>query len=400
MDDDIHSRSRLAGYKPEILFNSSILIVGCGALGQNLALNLALAGIGEIHLVDFDVFEAHNATRSPLYPTREEQALWGNQKAKIVAHKLYPLMTAPSPTIRYATVPIQSLGDLPIIHAQLIFAAVDNQHARAYLAERCRIVGRPLIEAGFYAELLNLAVFGPDADEPCYRCLSPEKEGAYSCTRYALSAQAQQILPAIQNTAAVLAGLQAEVGIQWLHGERSLRSTRVYSNIRVMTMNKAQLMQSPSCPGIHWQHNDPPFTVLPVRGSDSLRHLLKMVEQEIGSAQVRLPEDLVVRNFCIHCQRLVEVCVPEWSWVALPQCVNCDGLFKLAAKNRQVSNKVWIYTREDEEHILNLPCAQVGLASGTLCEIWPETKRSELGQRYLMQMQGTIDELMEEISCQ
>jgi len=216
LDHDIHSRSRLAGYDPEKLFSARVLIVGAGALGQNLALDLALAGIGEISIVDFDLFEPHNVTRSPLYPTQAaERQAWGLEKAKVVAHKLLPLMTAPQPKVYYAVAPIQALGDLPIAHAHLVYAAVDNTEARAYLAEHCHIVYRPLIEAGFHAEIFTLTTFGPDGNDPCYRCMHPERLGAYSCTHYALQVEQAQAIPAIQNTAAVVAGIQAESGIQW-----------------------------------------------------------------------------------------------------------------------------------------------------------------------------------------
>lgn len=400
MENDIHSRSRLAGYTPEILFNSRVLIIGAGALGQNLALNLALAGVGEINIVDFDAFEAHNATRSPLYPTVKEQDDWGKAKAKVVARKLLPLMTALAPRVRYAIAPIQSLGDLPLIHSQLIFAAVDNQYSRTYLAQRCHVVGRPLIEGGFFAENLNVSVFGPDSDDPCYRCLSPGKKGAFSCTHYALSVEAQQAIPAIQNTAAVLGGLQAEIGIQWLHGERSMRSKMVHANIHTMTMGTVHIARAASCPGIHWPHTNLSPKTLAVGGDDTLAQLMKAVAAEIGLAEIRFPDVFVVRNFCTQCNRLTDARVPEGIWLASPSCVECGGPFSLTDEDNPVSGKAGIYTNEHEEEIVGLTCKQVGLPSGTICEIWPIANRERLGERYLMQLKGTIDDLMEEVPVQ
>ncbi len=394
----MHSRSRLAGYDPELLFKSKVLVVGAGAIGQNLALDLALAGVGELDIVDFDTFEPHNATRSPLYPTAEEQVHWGMKKAKTVAHKLLPMMTAPTPKIRYAVAPIQELGDLPFMHVQLVFAAVDNQNARAYLAERCHVVGRPLVEAGIFAEYLNVAVFGPEADDPCYRCQSPEKVGAYSCTLSALEMEAQQMLPAIQNTAAVVAGLQAEIGIQWLHGDQSLKNKRVYANIRSMMMRVVQLVRSPSCPGVHWQNTSFSPVELEVGGDDSLGRLLNVIGREIGFAEIRFPTELVVRNSCARCDCLTDARVPEWRWLVHPLCTQCGGLFNRARKDDQLSSKVGVYTDETEEDIVSLTCSQVGLPSGTLCEIWPEANRVQLGERYLLRLKGSIDELMQEIA--
>jgi molybdopterin/thiamine biosynthesis adenylyltransferase len=397
VEEDIYSRSRLAGYKPEILFKISVLIVGLGALGQNLALNLALAGVGELLIVDFDIFEAHNATRSPLYPTEQEREQWGKAKAQVIAHKLLPMMTAPSPRIRYAVASIQSLGDLPLLEAQLVFSAVDNQNARAYLAERCHLIRRPLIEGGLYAENLNISICGPDGDDPCYRCISPKRTGAFSCALNALMLEEQQVLPAIQNTAAVLAGLQAEAGIRWLHGDLSLCNTYIHANIHTMTMNCVHLVRNELCPGIHWSHTNWPPKVLEIRGNATLIQLMEAVEAEIGPAEIRFPEVFVMSNFCAHCEQLTKAYVPEWEWLRSPYCVNCGGPFLLADDDSNLSGKKGVHTVGDEEDIVNLKCNQVGLPSGTLCEIWPETNREQYGERYFIQLGGTIEELMEEV---
>src|SRR5437870_3401583 len=111
VNNELFSRERLAGYDPQIMNATKVLIVGVGALGQNTAMNLALAGIGEIRIVDHDRFEDHNRTRSPLYPTAEEQAALGMSKAKVVAARLGRLMTAPGAVVRYADKCIQELGD-------------------------------------------------------------------------------------------------------------------------------------------------------------------------------------------------------------------------------------------------------------------------------------------------
>lgn len=306
-------------------------------------------------------------------------------------------MTAKFPKVHYATVPIQVLGDLPLIHAQIVFAAVDNRDTRAYLAQRCHVVRRSLIDGGFYAEHLNVAVFGPDTHDPCYRCISPEREGAYSCTRYALQAETQQIIPAIQNTAAVLAGIQAELGIRWLHGELTIQNKIVHADIRAMTMQTSVIPYSPTCPGVHWMNSHTPPIILNVEGKDTLQHLLRTVEAQFGLAQIRLPEKLIIRIFCTQCNRLTDARVPEWLWLASPRCIHCGGPFPLAKENCQISIKDGIYTDEEEQEILSMTCTQAGLASGTICEIWPETNQGMFGERRLVCLKGKIEDIMEEV---
>ena len=58
------------GLRPSSSGRSCVLIAGAGALGKNVALDLALTGVREMRIVDGDVFEEHNRTRSPLHPRR------------------------------------------------------------------------------------------------------------------------------------------------------------------------------------------------------------------------------------------------------------------------------------------------------------------------------------------
>ena len=165
--DDLHSRSRLAGYDPDTLANAHVLVVGCGAVGQNLLLDLALSGVGAIAVVDHDTFERHNATRSPFYPSPTELAVLGPNKATVAAHRLAALMTADNPEVRHRVATIQQVGDAAIAWADVVCSAVDNQRGRAYLAERCRYLGVALVEVGFEGSSLNLGVFGPAMCNAC-----------------------------------------------------------------------------------------------------------------------------------------------------------------------------------------------------------------------------------------
>lgn len=400
IQDDVHSRSRLAGYKPEILSNSTVLIVGVGALGQNLALNLALAGVGEIIIVDADTFERHNATRSPLYPAEQEQARWGLEKAKVVAHKLLPMMTASVPKVYYAVTAIQALGDMPIVHANVVFAAVDNPSARAYLAERCHIAHRPLIEGGFHAEIFNLTIFGPDMNDPCYRCLFPEKVGAYSCTNYAIQVEQAQAIPAIQNTAAVLAGLQAEAGIQWLHNEYSMRNKRIHGNIRRLSTNVSGFIFSPDCPGVHEPNIYPTTIHLEIQEEEPFAHLLAAIEKEVGPAVVRFPEPFILRNFCTSCNRVTDAYVPEWQWLKTPRCTQCNGPFEPASAGQYIEGKREIHTG-DRNEVTELSCKRVGFPAGMMVEVWPEQTSASFNQPdscYLMQISGVMSQAMVELT--
>ena len=67
IDDDRYSRLRLiAWWEQEKLTAAKVLVVGAGALGNEVLKNLALMGVGLVYVVDFDTIEESNLTRSVL----------------------------------------------------------------------------------------------------------------------------------------------------------------------------------------------------------------------------------------------------------------------------------------------------------------------------------------------
>jgi adenylyltransferase/sulfurtransferase len=49
------------------LLSSNVVIIGCGALGGNIATFLVRAGVGKITIVDRDFIEYHNLQRQVLF---------------------------------------------------------------------------------------------------------------------------------------------------------------------------------------------------------------------------------------------------------------------------------------------------------------------------------------------
>ena len=63
------------------LEKKKIAIIGAGGLGCTLAMALGTSGIGEIHIVDFDIVSIHNIHRQIAFTLKDE----GLNKAKVVS---------------------------------------------------------------------------------------------------------------------------------------------------------------------------------------------------------------------------------------------------------------------------------------------------------------------------
>src|SRR5205814_650986 len=66
----------------EKVSGSAVVVVGAGAVGNEVLKNLCLLGVGKIHVIDFDKIEEHNLTRTVLFNIGDV----GKHKAETAAH--------------------------------------------------------------------------------------------------------------------------------------------------------------------------------------------------------------------------------------------------------------------------------------------------------------------------
>lgn len=373
-DNGAFSRERLAGYDPEAMASGVALVVGAGALGQNTAQNLALAGVGEIRLVDRDSFEEHNRTRSPAYPAPDEQELYGMEKARAVALKLHRMMTAPRPVMRYAHAWVQELGDGAFEGVSVVVSCVDSPLARAYLSDKSRQHGLPFVEGGFHAADVTLTAFPALAPEeargaPCWRCSHPELGDSFSCRAFAAQSEAAGVIPAVQNSAAVLGGLQAEAAILALHPSLSeSRQARGFSlNIRTRRGRPYWLTRDPNCGGLHRALEGEPVP-LTTEADDTVGRLLGELGEYFGRpARLQFPLELFSQFvWCCpcteeRCENTADVRGPEWRWWMSPRCEEHGGPFPALRGDAPRSAELYQEISESDTELLGVTCRQVGL---------------------------------------
>ncbi|CDF82229.1 Molybdopterin-synthase adenylyltransferase [Pseudomonas knackmussii B13] len=149
------------------LQQARVLIVGLGGLGSPVALYLAAAGVGELHLADFDSVDLTNLQRQVVHDSTQVgrskvdsaitrlQAI--NPQVKLVAHR-------------------QALDEdsLAAVLAQvdLVLDCCDNFSTREAVNAACVAAGKPLVSGAAIRLEGQLSVFDPRReDSPCYHCL-------------------------------------------------------------------------------------------------------------------------------------------------------------------------------------------------------------------------------------
>ena len=214
--EDRYSRQRLiACWDQEKLAKARIVVVGAGALGNEVLKNLALAGVGNILIVDFDRIEVSNLSRSVLF--RDTDA--GRPKASTAARALREL----NPEISVHAVDGDLESDLGLgllRESDLVLGCLDNVYARWALNRACWRAGTPWIDAGINATVGEVCLYVP-GDGPCYECgmtgqMWSQIHERRSCMLLPRKLP-RRIIPTTSVIASVAAALQVNEALGFLH---------------------------------------------------------------------------------------------------------------------------------------------------------------------------------------
>lgn len=149
------------------LKQARVLIVGMGGLGSPVALYLAAAGVGELHLADFDSVDLTNLQRQIVHDSQSV----GMAKVDSAMARLAAL----NPEVRL--VPITRALDEDSLAAavaavDLVLDCTDNFGTREAVNAACVGAGKPLVSGAAIRLEGQLSVFDPRRDDsPCYHCL-------------------------------------------------------------------------------------------------------------------------------------------------------------------------------------------------------------------------------------
>ena len=216
-DDDRYSRLRLIGWwDQEKLASAKVLVVGAGALGNEVMKNLALVGIGEIHVIDFDTIQHSNLSRSVLFRAEDS----GKLKADVAAEFARRI----NPDCRITPINGDVMADVGLAFVQdvdVVICCVDNREARLWINRMCWKVGTPWIDGGIQEINGVVKLFTPP-DGPCYECGMTEKDYQliqlrYSCPLLKLEDMQQGKVPTAPTIASIVGGLQAQEALKVIH---------------------------------------------------------------------------------------------------------------------------------------------------------------------------------------
>ncbi|SNU06782.1 adenylyltransferase and sulfurtransferase [Lachnospiraceae bacterium] len=221
-EEDKYSRFKLISWwDQDILKNAKIMVVGAGALGNELVKNLALLGVGNVFVFDMDKIESTNLTRSVLFRMSDV----GKYKAEVISERAEEI----NPDVKVIPFVANIIDDVGLgvyRRMDVVLGGLDNREARLSINQNCYRVNKPWIDGAI--EVLNgfARVFVP-GQGACYECTMTETDWMLinkrkSCALLSNEQMNEGKIPTTPTSSSVIAGIQVQEMLKLLHSERKL----------------------------------------------------------------------------------------------------------------------------------------------------------------------------------
>ncbi len=313
---DLFDRQRrIDWWRQDVIERASVLVIGAGAIGNEVIKNLVLVGFRELMIWDFDHIEASNLSRTVLF--RREDV--GKSKAQVAAERARAMALHPDARIEWREGDVVwDLGFGLVRSASLVFGCLDNVEARMAINRVCRSVGVPWIDGSIGELNCRIGVFLP-GEGGCYECGMSESDfhearRRYSCDNVKRSMIAAGRLPTVQIASAWCAALQVQEGIKVLHGRTDMDAKMI---VYIGSTNLFDIYTLPRREDCLAHSIFPTPELLPLSAQATLRELLtELCREERSGPGARLDlrgdREFIVEAGCRRCRRERPIMKPRF----------------------------------------------------------------------------------------
>ncbi|ATB64711.1 molybdopterin-synthase adenylyltransferase MoeB [Pseudomonas mosselii] len=149
------------------LKHGKALVIGLGGLGSPVALYLAAAGVGGLHLADFDTVDLTNLQRQVIHDSDSV----GMSKVDSAIKRLQAINPEISLVAHRQALDEDSLA-AAVAAVDVVLDCSDNFGTREAVNAACVVAGKPLVSGAAIRLEGQLSVFDTRRDtSPCYHCL-------------------------------------------------------------------------------------------------------------------------------------------------------------------------------------------------------------------------------------
>ncbi len=241
-------QERIEWWDQEKLQNAKVMVMGAGAIGNETLKNLALLGVGNIFIADFDEISTSNLSRTVLFRRGDE----GKRKAEVAAARTKELALSKDVRIDWFHGDVVwEFGTGMFEEMDLVLGCLDNVETRIALGKQCKMAGTPWIDSGIFELGLRVNFYHPDK-VPCYYCgTSPDQRIAarqrYSCDDFKKQVFAEGKIPTTQIASTLVSGLQVQEAVKFLCGQPIAEGRQIYFQGKINDFDTFEMPVLPEC---------------------------------------------------------------------------------------------------------------------------------------------------------
>lgn len=151
------------GWDPQKIKDAKVMVVGAGALGNEVVKNLTLLNVGHLVIIDFDVVEYNNLAKSVLFRKEDK----GAKKAHAMAKNL-KVINDEVKTLPLVADISTDVGLGVFRRVDVILGCLDNRLARLYINQHAFKVGKTWVDGALENMAGTFSVYTPNVS--CYEC--------------------------------------------------------------------------------------------------------------------------------------------------------------------------------------------------------------------------------------
>ncbi len=303
-----HRHGLIGWWDQRRLADARVLVLGVGALGNEIVKNLCLLGFGNLRIVDLDVVENSNLSRSPLFRERDE----GTPKAKAAATAAKDLFPGVRALWRRCDL-IHDLGWGHYLDADIVLGGLDGREARLDANRACIRTGRIFFD-GAIEGISGVARIFDGRTGPCYECTMGEKDwelvrNRRSCNMLTRDQMRSGHVPTVATVASMVAALQVQQAVKHLHAMDCGAGTGMFLNGVAFDAWKTSYTRNPEC----YAHEaaDAVERMPWKTGATTAAEVIAEASRRLGGpAALELRHDVLVLRACGPCGLVERPMVP------------------------------------------------------------------------------------------
>jgi molybdopterin/thiamine biosynthesis adenylyltransferase len=299
-EDRYHRQRLIPWWDQRRVSGARVLVIGAGALGNEILKLLALTGIGWTLVCDPDSIERSNLGRSVLFREGDD----GRPKVAVAVERMRALNPDVRALGRCENV-VTQVGLGVFLWADVVIGGVDNREARVFINSACSRAGRAWVDGAIEGLSGIVRAFHP-AETACYECTmnATDREllaARRSCALLARDAVAAGHVPSTAVAASLIAALEVQEAIKLLHAQPALLGEGVHVHGLWSDFSRVRYVRRDECPG---HERLGAVTPLGLGVADvTLGALLDRAEALFGEgAALDLSRDVVLRMTCPACE--------------------------------------------------------------------------------------------------